>query len=192
MIALVPLGSKNVDEGLINLFFRLPYPFDFSVFDVLPLPNSAYNSLKRKYDASKILLFLKKLASNHGFQKVLGITSEDVYYGNSLFVFGCAELNGMSAILSTCRLNGVSRSVFMSRVLKEALHELGHLFGLEHCTNNCVMRFCERVESIDVKKPGYCHDCMEKLEESIRSVTQTSLARSYIPQNKDTCCISSR
>ncbi|RLI89247.1 MAG: archemetzincin [Archaeoglobales archaeon] len=188
MIALVPLGS--VDEELIDLFFKLPY-FDFSVLDASPLPNSAYNSLKKKYDALKILVFLKKLANSYGFLKVLGITSEDVYYGSSLSVFGCAELNGTSAVISTCRLNGVSRCIFISRVLKEALHELGHLFGLEHCTNNCVMRFCERVEQIDAKRLGYCNDCRRKLEESIRSVTQTSLARSCIPHSKGTCCISS-
>ncbi|AEA47510.1 archaemetzincin [Archaeoglobus veneficus] len=192
MIALVPFG--RVDGWLVERIERLAAKFFFnlSVFDSVPAPSSAYDHARRQYNASELLLTLRNLACSRGFQKVLGITSEDLYYGSSLFVFGCAEFGGTSAVISTCRLKAESEGLFASRVFKEVLHELGHLFGLEHCMNDCVMTFCERLDQIDVKKASYCSECLEKLTKAIENVRQTSRAHSGTPQSRDIWCTSSR
>jgi len=189
VIALVPVG--HVDDKLLEVFHKLG-PFEFSILDVFPAPSDAYDGLRRQYNALKMMSCLKGLASNYGFPKVLGITQEDIYYRNSTFVFGCAELNGVAAILSIYRLNTPRKGVLPTRILKEALHELGHLFGLEHCSNDCVMRFCERTDLIDSKKLRYCKDCSKKLKEAIRNVKQRSQARYCTPPDNRISCTSNR
>jgi archaemetzincin len=50
------------------------------------------------------------------------------------------------------------------RIRKEALHELGHTFGLVHCqAQECVMRSSSSVEDIDLKGADFCAECAESL-----------------------------
>lgn len=54
--------------------------------------------------------------------------------------------------------------LFKLRALKEALHELGHTFGLMHCPNSyCVMHFSNSIVDTDMKKAEYCFNCRFKL-----------------------------
>lgn len=85
------------------------------------------------------------------------------------FVFGEAELNGKRAIISLYRLKpefygSKDDDLFFQRVLKEAVHELGHVLGLVHCKNpKCVMHFSNSILDTDFKEWRYCDDCMKKL-----------------------------
>ena len=46
------------------------------------------------------------------------------------------------------------------RLLKEALHELGHTYGLRHCPDyTCVMSSSNGVERIDLKSAEFCPTC---------------------------------
>jgi archaemetzincin len=89
------------------------------------------------------------------------------------FVFGVADLpknkSFGSALISVTRLReGFYRRTenvaqFEQRVLKEAIHELGHTFGLEHCENLCVMRFSNSLDDTDRKPHDFCELCLKKL-----------------------------
>jgi archaemetzincin len=51
-----------------------------------------------------------------------------------------------------------------SRLVKEAVHELGHTFGLVHCPNACcVMYFSNSLGDTDRKGPGFCSACKARL-----------------------------
>ena len=52
------------------------------------------------------------------------------------------------------------------RILKEILHEVGHLIlGPDHCLNNsCVMRFSKDIKEIDDKSNELCEPCKIKSE----------------------------
>jgi archaemetzincin len=52
----------------------------------------------------------------------------------------------------------------MDRTIKEAVHELGHTFGLEHCENaRCVMHFSNSLADTDWKQAKFCSQCRPKL-----------------------------
>jgi len=76
-----------------------------------------------------------------------------------------------SAIVSVARLResfyfrDERNDLIRNRVLKEAVHEIGHTFGLKHCENNCVMQFSESITYVDNKPLQFCTDCTEVLED---------------------------
>jgi archaemetzincin len=102
--------------------------------------------------------------------KVLAVTGLDLFIPVLTFVFGEARLNGQCAIVSSYRLDnrfyGLAQNpaLLRERLLKEAVHELGHTFGLFHCHNpECVMRSSTYVEEIDYKSSRLCERCLDLL-----------------------------
>ena len=56
-----------------------------------------------------------------------------------------------------------NQSLFYERLVKEAVHELGHGFGLRHCKNSkCVMYFSISLLDIDIKGRSFCSSCRRK------------------------------
>jgi archaemetzincin len=61
---------------------------------------------------------------------------------------------------------GVDAFIFRERAVKEAVHELGHTFGLGHCPDSsCVMHFSNCLDDTDRKGKEYCPECRAKLRE---------------------------
>ena len=51
------------------------------------------------------------------------------------------------------------------RTMKEMLHELGHNFGLMHCSDwDCVMHSSTGIEEVDIKGNYYCKICEIKID----------------------------
>ncbi|AFK23284.1 putative Zinc metallopeptidase [Pyrococcus sp. ST04] len=61
-----------------------------------------------------------------------------------------------------------NREIFVERVFKGVLHELGHLYGLSHCKRDCVMNPPENIEDWDRRAPTYCNECLKKLRANIK------------------------
>jgi archaemetzincin len=57
--------------------------------------------------------------------------------------------------------------IFKTRLVKGMLHEIGHAFGLQHCSNDCVMNPPATIEEWDSRFFGYCDQCMMKLREGL-------------------------
>jgi archaemetzincin len=99
------------------------------------------------------------------------VTEHDLYGPSLNFVFGEADLGNRVAIISLSRLSpgfyGFSEDVerFQERALKEAVHELGHTYGLGHCSNPlCVMHFSNSLLDTDIKKATFCPECEKRFK----------------------------
>jgi archaemetzincin len=120
---------------------------------------------RQQYCSTEILARLIERAPCAG-SGLLGLTCFDLYIPMLTFVFGEAQLKGSCAIVSTHRLRqefyGLppDARLLRERLLKEAVHELGHTFGLRHCADHeCVMAASHAVEWIDVKTCRFCSTC---------------------------------
>jgi archaemetzincin len=118
--------------------------------------------------------FLTTLAAAHapGEELILGVTGADLRAPGLNFVFGLADAWSGCAIITLARLYpefyGQPRNprLFKERALKEAIHELGHLMGLHHCSNPaCIMFFSNTIADTDRKGPGFCQECQKLLRQ---------------------------
>ena len=123
---------------------------------------------RRQYKSWLFLGWLHKMYSNMDCL-VLGIADIDAYVPGLNFVFGHADPVGRVAMVYTKRLRATQSddaNRFLSRLRKEALHELGHLLGLQHCPNReCVMSFSNSLEEVDSKSDDFCRYCRKRLDE---------------------------
>lgn len=126
--------------------------------------------LKRsQYNSSQILLQVISSPPADAV-KMLCIVDVDLFIPILTFVFGEAQLRGTGSVVSLHRLNNkfyglpYDEKLLTRRLIKEAIHELGHNFGLVHCSNPvCVMRSSTYVEDIDQKSEEMCSSCAEEL-----------------------------
>lgn len=165
-VQLLPLGSIGRDI-LIDLSTGLRKSFGVpcEILPAEPEPSFAYNVARQQYSSTEILASLTNYCRTRD-ERVLGITAVDLYIPILTFVFGEAQLHGPCAVVSFHRLRqefyglpGNSAAV-RDRLLKEAIHELGHTLPLAHCEDyQCVMSPSHGVEWIDLKTSQFCNSC---------------------------------
>ncbi|MCD6504670.1 archemetzincin [Candidatus Bathyarchaeota archaeon] len=146
---------------------------DFSI----DLPREYYNPIRGQYHSTMLLYELESRTRASTSHRILGVTEVDIYVPGMNFIFGEARLPGRCCLISTFRLRpelyGLprDRGILLERCVKEALHELGHTLGLQHCPLPlCVMHFSLNVYSVDRKKPDFCRNCRSKLERFIEAI----------------------
>ena len=166
IISLVPIGRvdrAHLDSLAEGLASRLRVACSIQPDGLAP--DFAYNPLRRQYHSSEIL---KRLLQDAPLDcwRVLGITEADLYIPILTFVFGEAQLSDTGAVVSLHRLRQefygmpADPQLLAERLTKESLHELGHTFGLRHCSDyRCVMSPSHGVERIDLKLAAFCAAC---------------------------------
>ena len=159
MIFLQPLGKVNAD--MLNfLSHRLNSLWLTEILPQVDILADAYNQNRGQYEGLALLNTFQLRGD-----ATLGVTEVDTYTEGLNFIFGLAL--GRKALISLKRLKPKfygspdDDELFKLRVLKEAMHELGHIFGLNHCSNRkCVMYFSNSIWDTDVKDRRYCRKCL--------------------------------
>jgi len=127
----------------------------------------AYDSSRDQYHSTRVLAILEGLVETMNVNFLLGIAPFDLYVPGMNFVFGEARCPGRVAVISTLRLKAdplTDMSILGNRVVKEAVHETGHMLGLRHCADpSCVMYFSERLSDTDRKSDHFCTECRARL-----------------------------
>jgi len=127
----------------------------------------AYNLERNQYYSTTLLGRLGECNRSPDLSaRILGVSSVDLFVPVLTFVFGEAQLEGNRAIVSYYRLSEPQRPELLpERLTKEAVHELGHTFGLRHCHNwECVMSSSHSVERLDIKSARFCDRCAQVVQ----------------------------
>jgi archaemetzincin len=153
-LQLVPLGP--VGPGVLELLMNgLPGHLPVQPV-VVPIPGRAWGpGLLPSAAAVDALLGVPLPAGAWR----LGVTECPMVADDGRRVFGQATLGGPVAVVS---LAGLMRPAerLPRRLLISALHELGHLAGVEHCAEpRCVMYPSRSVDHTDRKGPEACAAC---------------------------------
>jgi len=165
-LQLLPIGK--LDDGLLldlapalENAFGVPCEIISKVLD----PEFAFHAERQQYHSSQLLNRMQTSFAT-GSWRVLGVTAVDLYIPILTFVFGEAQVGGPCAIVSFHRLRQefyglpANEDLLRGRLLKEAVHELGHTFNLTHCDDyRCAMAPSHAVEWIDLKDSALCSTC---------------------------------
>ena len=143
------------------------------------IPKTLYNPLRKQYNGLLVLEWSRNLKRKSG-SILLAIVNADGYVEGLNFVFGVASYHARAAVVFLERLKyGVraawwSSSLFLSRLRKEIVHEIGHVLGLNHCNNRrCVMAFSNSILDTDFKEWRYCMRCYNRLRSLGYSVSRS-------------------
>ena len=169
-IDIVPLGRvPPADLHAVVTALEATFDCETTIADQQTIPEEAYDSFRDQYDADVLVNHISDVERGG---KVLGITKNDLFYRRRNYVFGLAHLGGQGCVISTHRLKVVpygdistsSEEIAAARICTEAVHEIGHTFGLDHCDNShCAMSFSPTVHEVDRKDQTLCANCRRQL-----------------------------
>lgn len=102
---------------------------------------------------------------------LIAFTNYDLYPGDTWsFVFGQATFSERVGVYSLYRLSNIAfghdndKDRLLTRALKIAMHETGHMFSMKHCTKyECLMSGTNHLDETDRRPLDDCPECMAKL-----------------------------
>lgn len=133
-------------------------------------PGYAFYRGRCQFNSTAILNDMAGRQELAAFERVLGVVDEDLFASGLNFVFG--EAGSRMAVISLARLRErfygrPEKSPFLRRrALIEAVHELGHTYGLGHCNDPfCVMSFSNTLSDTDRKGHEFRGGCLKRMQE---------------------------
>lgn len=98
---------------------------------------------------------------------MLALTTSDLWPGEGWnFVFGQASLRDRVGVWSLYRYGDLEQEpeLFRRRVFKVAVHESGHMLGIQHCTSHeCLMNGSNHLREMDSRPMWFCPDDLQKI-----------------------------
>lgn len=170
-----PFDASLIDS--IQSAIKKTYHFQTKVLPGQAMPQTAFINIKSpRYRADSLLNVMRRELPD-SVDYVLGLTEKDIsttqreaggaikqpeYKYTDWGILGLGYRPGPCAIVSTFRLQTPGREMFIDRLKKVCIHEIGHNLGLAHCTSSafCVMRdAAETVKTVDRVRLQLCENC---------------------------------
>jgi archaemetzincin len=168
-IRIIPLGFGQGPEAalLVQLrdFLEAAFSSQVTIQKNVKMPEGCYDGERKQYHAGKILSGLMQNPWVHREKNLnLAVVTDDLFAPDLNFVFGYADYVHHISVISLSRLVSKNRKLTLRRVFKIARHEIGHMYGLVHCTAPlCVMRGVNNLEELDASTLSMCNGCVAKI-----------------------------
>lgn len=182
LVAIQPFGNfDSIIVDTISATIQRKYGFKTFILPKAPLPQEAFTNIKSpRYRADFLIKYLKENKVDT-IDYIIGLTDHDIStskkdaFGNVKIpkekytdwgIFGLGYRPGPSCIISSFRLHSKSKELYLERIKKVSVHELGHNLGLDHCENTrCVMTDAvESIHTTDKAKIDLCSNCKRDLK----------------------------
>jgi archaemetzincin len=176
ILYVMPVGVVDTHAlDILKKRFEQELGWDVRIGPTVAMPPVAYDAKRGQYEAIHILrAVIDSLPRDAA--RALAVVDADLFIPMLTFVFGQAQLKGKAALMSLARLRqeyyGLppNAPLFYKRAEKEAMHEVGHTFGLIHCTDKeCVMALSNSIQQVDGKFAEYCRSCTILLQDGVSS-----------------------
>lgn len=176
-IYLLPLGDQDAPLlDAISEAVERAFGLSAGRLPPTPVPEYAYNESRGQYHSTTILKALVAYIPKNAL-RLLAIANVDLYVPDLNFVFGEAAVDGRVCVISLYRLRPefhgepTDERLFTERAVKEAVHELGHTFGLRHCPDpHCVMHFSNSIWDTDRKSSEFCKETAKQLRSKLSAL----------------------
>ena len=164
---LFELGQHTISTLKESLSEELNASSIVTLSSIKEIPVQLFDKQRKQWNSSTILQWLSDMFKpSSKSARLLFICDFDSYSDELNFVFGEAYVDGNVSAIYLPRLRqefyGLKpdESFFYQRLVKEAVHELGHAFGLNHCESiKCVMHFSNSLSDTDIKTSHLCNVC---------------------------------
>ena len=152
------------------------YDIESTILSPIDLPKSAYYQPRNRYRADSLIRYLKQEKPNE-YDKILGLTTSDISTTKDGYkdfgIMGLGFRPGKSCVGSLYRVQrgARNRQQIISRFRKVTVHELGHNFGLKHCTYDakCLMQSAKgKATTIDKADEILCENCRRLIKQNLR------------------------
>ncbi len=186
-VALQPFGKidgiivRQVSAGLTKFFAGIT----IDIRPTVALPKSAWYKPGKRYRAKKLILYLENYYQYNDitqYTRIMGLTTHDISVTRGRDydrgVAGYALLGTGPAVVSTSRISrrGRDHNRFMKQLVKTVIHELGHTFGLKHCSSaGCVMQEIKHNKRLFVTgDTRFCHRCRPTLTQNLEDLEENN------------------
>ena len=173
-IVISPVG--DIDSDIVDRIaaeIRRLFPFPVVIAPLLADVTFAYDENRDQYLSTKILDHLSESIPEPAL-KLIAVVDVDLFIPILTHVFGEAQLGGRICVVSIHRLKenlgALGRNpAYHCRIIKEAVHELGHCFNLLHCREpSCIMNYCRSVQDVDRRSEHLCRYCRVLMEDELK------------------------
>lgn len=175
LVKILPMGNvpqKVIDE--LTSEFKAVFGAKSTILPRVNVPISSFNQWKKQFNGEAILNEIARSGAGKFIEKSIPtviVTDVDIFAGALNFAFGVEAPDLGCCLISISRLRtefygqSPSMGALKDRTVKEAIHALGHYFGLKHCKyKSCVMAASSVVEDIDAREKKFCGGCKYDLE----------------------------
>lgn len=178
-VGVVPLGEvPHIVPAVIAAHISGYFNLEAEVLETRPIPAVALDTGRLQYDVARILTVLEAERFD-GFAKIVAVTEVDLFVPVFSYVVGESRLGGPCAVVSLYRLSDTSpaaeppEATILERAAKVALHELGHLFDLAHCSDlRCLMCVSGGTDDLDRRTLNLCRYCNRFLKDAIAAMSR--------------------